>query len=319
MNISIVIPLYNKEATIARAVTSVLHQTHQNFELIIVDDGSTDSSSEIAHTFDDLRITIITQPNKGVSAARNEGVRCAAYDWVAFLDADDEYMPTFLEKVIYFITSHSDRQLSFVSGNIIYGHTGLQAFSDVDSAVYNYFDLCDCYQTPATSSSTAVRREAFIEVGGFPEGTRQFEDWTLWCKLAWIGEFGFIGEPLSLYHYTTTGSASTREYSAAEYFSDVATIPLTAHTWMHDGKIPENALRDSWKYVNSYLLGHAYVLRQKGDRWLALKLLGEINGRYLDSASIRICLWFLILLFLPLGMGRAVKRLRTGIRSKCEA
>lgn len=96
-NISVVIPLYNKGTIIGRTVKSVLNQTYANFELIIVDDGSTDSSVDIVRSFSDDRIRIIQQKNAGPSAARNTGVRNAKTDWIVFLDGDDELLPDALE------------------------------------------------------------------------------------------------------------------------------------------------------------------------------------------------------------------------------
>lgn len=86
---SIVIPLYNKEKSITTTINSVLNQTCGDFELIIVNDGSTDTSLEIVQSIKDERIRIINQKNGGVSSARNQGIIEAKFDWIAFLDADD--------------------------------------------------------------------------------------------------------------------------------------------------------------------------------------------------------------------------------------
>ena len=98
--ISVIIPLYNKVNTVERAVRSVLDQTVSEFELIVVNNGSTDGSEDVVKRIDDPRIILISQPNQGVSMARNKGVAIAKGDYVAFLDADDEWRPTFLETVL---------------------------------------------------------------------------------------------------------------------------------------------------------------------------------------------------------------------------
>jgi len=86
---SVVIPLYNKERSVKNTIESVLNQTFQDFEVIVVNDGSTDNSLEVVKSFNDERIRIINQKNSGVSSARNRGIKEAKYEWIAFLDADD--------------------------------------------------------------------------------------------------------------------------------------------------------------------------------------------------------------------------------------
>ena len=96
MIISVVIPLYNKEKKIEYTLKSVFTQTFQNFEIVIVDDGSTDNSVEEVEKFTDSRIRLIHQTNAGVSAARNRGIEAASGELIAFLDADDVWMPEYL-------------------------------------------------------------------------------------------------------------------------------------------------------------------------------------------------------------------------------
>jgi glycosyltransferase involved in cell wall biosynthesis len=96
---SIVIPLYNKELSIGNTIQSVLNQTYQDYEIIIVNDGSTDNSLHVVEQINDSRIRIITKPNGGVSSARNRGIKEAKYDWIAFLDGDDLWEKDHLEEI----------------------------------------------------------------------------------------------------------------------------------------------------------------------------------------------------------------------------
>lgn len=106
--ISVIIPLYNKERFILEALYSVLNQSYADFEVVIVDDGSTDGSVEIVQGVSDSRIRLVSQQNAGPSAARNRGVREAYYDWIVFLDADDMMLPDSLATFASVIASHSD-------------------------------------------------------------------------------------------------------------------------------------------------------------------------------------------------------------------
>ena len=111
--ISIVIPLFNKEAYIRRSIDLGFAQTFADFEVIVVDDGSTDDSADIVRRYSDPRIRLIRQENAGVSAARNRGIAAATTPFVALLDADDEWRPGFLEKVSHALSCYPDAVGSF--------------------------------------------------------------------------------------------------------------------------------------------------------------------------------------------------------------
>src|SRR5579885_1362295 len=106
--LSVVIPLYNKAPHVARAIESVQRQSVRDFELIVVDDGSTDGGAGIVGAIDDSRIRLITQPNAGASAARNRGVGEARGELIAFLDADDTHNPLFLEEILGLAARHEE-------------------------------------------------------------------------------------------------------------------------------------------------------------------------------------------------------------------
>ena len=115
--ISIVIPLYNKAHTIVKTLKTVFAQTYQYFEVIIVNDGSTDNGVQlILEHFKDPRIRIISQENAGVSAARNRGIEEAKGDWVAFLDADDEWLPGYLNEISILISEFPHLQMLGTGG-----------------------------------------------------------------------------------------------------------------------------------------------------------------------------------------------------------
>ena len=109
--ISVVIPLYNKAASITSTIQSVLAQSYPYFEIVIIDDGSSDNSVQKVRLIDDKRIKLISKQNGGVSSARNEGIRQAQYDYIAFLDADDLWKPTYLEELVKLITDFPEASL----------------------------------------------------------------------------------------------------------------------------------------------------------------------------------------------------------------
>jgi glycosyltransferase involved in cell wall biosynthesis len=114
MKISAVIPAYNCEAHIARAIDSVLNQTHPADEIIIVDDGSSDDTVQAVRSYGD-KVTLIQQENAGASAARNTGIEAATGNWIAFLDADDEWLPDMLQRQTDILTQHP--HLVWTTGN----------------------------------------------------------------------------------------------------------------------------------------------------------------------------------------------------------
>ena len=97
---SVVIPLYNKQQSIVNTILSVFKQSYQNFEIVIIDDGSADSSVDAVKSISDERIRLIHQENQGVSAARNRGIKEASYEWIAFLDGDDLWESNHLEEIV---------------------------------------------------------------------------------------------------------------------------------------------------------------------------------------------------------------------------
>ena len=189
--ISVVMPMYNNAGEVRRAASSVLAQTMTRFELIVVNDGSTDGCDAIVRGFEDPRIRVLTQKNKGVSAARNRGVSEAQSEVVAFLDADDEWMPDFLGTISRLMEKFSS--CSVFATHYEYmeleGTTKVPVLRNVPSGEWegvleNYFEVAAHSDPPLWSSAVAVRRAALSAVGGFPEGIAVGEDLLTWSRLA---------------------------------------------------------------------------------------------------------------------------------------
>lgn len=188
--ISVVIPLYNKEPFIERTISSVLAQTHTDFEIIIVDDGSTDESVARVKLFADERIRLINLEHGGVSAARNRGISEANSDLIAFLDADDTWKPTFLETILS-LEANFPEAGAFATNYEIILPEGKPYFpkyqripvSKEKVILPSYIKLVKG-DLPIMSSAVAVKKSVFMEIGGFLEGESLGEDQEMWFRIA---------------------------------------------------------------------------------------------------------------------------------------
>lgn len=206
-----VIPLFNKAATIQRALDSVCAQTLPPAEVVVVNDGSTDGGEVIARRHVDQRLRVIDQPNRGVSVARNAGLRAATQPFVAFLDADDRWRPEYLARMRDLIERYPAGVLYgagffTVEGNAIKRYHGIgRSPTDTRAAgVVDYFaELIRDF--PLHTSTTVVRREAALSVGGFPEGVAHAEDHLFLAKLALAGPVVITPEPFAEYDVAVPG------------------------------------------------------------------------------------------------------------------
>ncbi|MBI5568276.1 MAG: glycosyltransferase family 2 protein [Chloroflexi bacterium] len=206
--VSIIIPAYNQAQYLPYALRSALAQTLTAWEAIVVDDGSTDNTREVAASFDDARIRYIFQANQGLSGARNTGVRAAQGAYLAFLDSDDELTPEFLRVCVEALTA--DRALGAV-------HTATQ-FIDQAGAVLPHEDaqplageafqhkLCQGGFFPPVS--VMARADCVREAGLFDTTLTSLEDWDVWLKIARRHPMRGLGQPLVRYR-VYPGSMST--------------------------------------------------------------------------------------------------------------
>lgn len=174
-SVSVVIPVYNREALILAAIESVLEQTEPPLEIIVVDDGSTDETAAVVRSVQDQRVTLIQQPNRGVSAARNAGLRVGQGHFVAFLDSDDRVHPEWLETLTDLAQSN---QASAV-------FCGFER-SDVTVGMHEErypFDESGSIRTKYLSGAFMVERELVNELGGFDELLRYSENHELGMRI----------------------------------------------------------------------------------------------------------------------------------------
>lgn len=200
---SIVIPLYNKEQSITKTLQSVLEQSFTEFEVIIVNDGSTDNSVAKVKEYNDSRIRLIYQQNRGVSAARNRGIVEAKNEWIAFLDADDSWCRQKLEKVSSVIKSNERIDVVFhafetkiIKNNKLIKNI-FKASGDLPSLLNSIVD-----GLKIQTSAVIAKKELFMNDSGlfFREGMNNSEDREVWYKLALAKKRSFyVNEYLSTY------------------------------------------------------------------------------------------------------------------------
>lgn len=205
--ISVVIPLYNKETQIAHTLQSVFNQIYQDFEIVIVDDGSIDGSVAEVEKYSDSRIRLIHQKNAGVAAARNRGIEEAKGDLIAFLDADDEWKPEYLATQNYLFQKYPDcnayacnYEFRDMEGKVTPTIIRKLSFSGEDGILSNYFEVASCSHPPICSISIMVKKSAIQEIGGFPLGIKSGEDLLTWARLAVKGEIAYSKEVEAIYN-----------------------------------------------------------------------------------------------------------------------
>lgn len=205
--ISVVVPLYNKEKQIAHTLQSVFNQTFQDFEIVIVDDGSTDGSVAEVAKYSDSRIRLIRQTNAGVSAARNRGIEEARYDLIAFLDADDEWKPEYLATQYYLSQKYPDcnvfacnYEFRDTEGKVTPTIIRKLPFTSNDGILTNYFEVASCSHPPICSISIMVKKQAIQKIGGFPVGIKSGEDLLTWARLAVRGKIAYSKLALAVFH-----------------------------------------------------------------------------------------------------------------------
>ena len=260
MKFSVIIPLYNKAPYVRKALESVFAQTYTDFEIIVVDDGSTDDSTRIAEEYirevkgyrlevkgeenskadtnaynlSPINYKLIRQANAGVSAARNNGVAQASGDYIAFLDADDWWEPTYLERMAQLIEDYPEAGLYGM--NYIYykpGKTRVALHTDTGYINYPKEYLRNNAMMIFTSSSSSSSRKVYEEMGGFPMGIKLGEDFLLWAKIALHYPVAFCNEPLAYYNNDVpVNMRATRNLHAPEH-----------HMLFNLGRLGDEAIR----------------------------------------------------------------------------
>lgn len=248
---SVIIPLYNKEREIEGTIRSVLSQTRLPDEIVVVDDGSTDRSAEIVQRIDSPLIRLVAQPNAGECAARNRAIAEARGEYLALIDADDEWEPGFLAEIEAMIGEFPGCGL-YCTGFSVVSHDGVFPARGLDrrGVVENFF-RDSAHRYIAIPSASCIPREVIDTVGGFPEGMKMAGDLYMWIKIARRYRVCYSPERLARYSKV----ASNR--SATSY-----TPERTAYSFeeLYDPAAPE----EEREFIARAALGKALIQSVKG-------------------------------------------------------
>ena len=208
--ISIIIPSYNNAKYLREAVGSALKQTYKNIEVIIIDDGSTDNSREVAESFRDPRIIYLWQENEGPAGARNKGIEKTKGEYVAFLDSDDLWEKDKLKKQLDFMEKNPETGMLGTASREMTDDgkiRGREVFPEENKILQKIL----IRYNPFIQSSVMARREVFKRVGLYDRRFRESEDYELWLRIAADYKIGNLKEPLTIKRYKREGLSPEKD------------------------------------------------------------------------------------------------------------
>ncbi|MBD2121172.1 glycosyltransferase [Trichocoleus sp. FACHB-262] len=206
--ISVVIPAYNAEKTIEATIDSVLNQTFSDFELIVINDGSLDTTADIVSNIQDSRIKLISQPNSGPQKSRNRGICEAQGEYLAFLDADDLWTPDKLEAQLKSLRANPDAAVAYSWTNYINDTDQVIGRGSYRKATGNvYLDLL-LLDFIGSGSNPLIKKQALLETQGFDESLVAGQDWDMWLRLASNYLFTVVPAPQVLYRHSSESWSS---------------------------------------------------------------------------------------------------------------
>jgi glycosyltransferase involved in cell wall biosynthesis len=293
MHVSVIIPLYNKAAHIMRTLDCVFAQTHGDFEIIVVDDGSTDGGADVVRGYTDPRVRLIQQANAGVSAARNRGIAEAHTNLLSFLDADDEWSNDFLETVLNLRKKFPDAGVWGTAYTMINANGTLspvQLLEEVrrqkDGMILNFFLTASVAQ-PIHASSMLVRKDAMLKAGGFQVGLARLEDTLMLFCLALRYPFAFCPVSKTFYRMDAENRTDTWLWSGNFPFYAKARAFLNESTGTHV------LSDDAQHYLGCYHTGGLYRNWLAGNPDAMREIISDCQG--IRGYRLKCLLWRLLL------------------------
>jgi glycosyltransferase involved in cell wall biosynthesis len=269
--VSIAIPLFNKAAYIVDTVKSVFLQSFADFEIIVVDDGSTDNGAATLRQFDDIRLRVVRQDNAGPAAARNFAIQLASAPFIAFLDADDIWMPDHLLHLI--AMTEQFPQAAIFGNSFIDSGTFEVRDRTVAPVVYrlidDFFSECAFGRAPFYTSSCMVSGKRALDVGGFPIGNYCGEDIALWLKIA-------ADAPVAVSNYIGCRylrNAASLSFQASYRLAHPICMTVIDTILAQHAEWPNNRKRGAREYYYRLALTQCLDCLRMGDRDAAIKFL----------------------------------------------
>ncbi len=293
---SIVVPLYNKEKYIRCTVESILSQTFQDFEIIVINDGSTDKSVKVVESMTDDRIRLINQENAGVSAARNKGVQNSKSKYVAFLDADDIWFQNFLRTIYELICDYPDAGLyatAYKKRNANYQEfeiniQGLPS-KNISCIVPNYFKSIVEGDLLVWTSATCIPKKIFTENDiEFPVGEKYGEDQYVWARIAMQFEIAYNKKKCSIYQIEAENNTTKAILNEKEPHKSILMLRKYRNNIKNKKKL---------KYFDIYIEKHvmSFILRNIINN----KKIEALKQLFSYQMSIAMKIKLLIMIFMP--------------------
>ena len=284
-SVSIIIPTYNRRDLISETIQSVLAQTFKDFEILVIDNGSSDDTSQVIKKINDPRVHYYWQePTGGPAHPRNRGLRMSKGKWVCFLDSDDLWVPDKLESQLLLCEKRPDLKWVYAKTAWFDHETG----KEMD--VYNNFeyyegDICDklIMNNFIASPTPLIKRSVFDEVGEFNEKNTFFarEDWELWLRIASKYPIGFVPKVLSKYRIHPGAISSNKEFMLKKYYGTIATICSATSFAPHkyEAFYLDSLRRQVESYVKYFILnGEKHISREILSKFLPQgQLLGKLR------------------------------------------
>ncbi|MFH0984190.1 MAG: glycosyltransferase family A protein [Candidatus Omnitrophota bacterium] len=247
--VTVIIPVFNGAAFVGRAIHSILEQTFQDFEIIVINDGSTDNTEEVVRDIADKRIRYFVQPNQGPNAARNNGIRQARGEQLAFLDADDWWLPVKLQAQLECLKERPEAGLVYCSALWIFlaGKVILQE-ALVEGDVIQ--PLLFKNLVTGSASSVMIPKRVFDKVGLFDEGFERMEDWEMWLRIGASFPFAAVRQPLV--YITNLPDSNSKDFSNM-HASHLAVLEKAFNSYAR-----------SFLYLQRDVLAAAYALGGRG-------------------------------------------------------